>query len=202
MLTTINVTLAKANKCLNKIKTLAKSYDDSKLYFTYLPKNSDDYQTLLNDELTVFNKKLEIFKEIRDMKDIVYSKNTELGIDKILSSIQILENEKKVYQQYLKSTKSFGSFESPDTKDKLDLEYKKLVEDEEKKLQSSNNYYPTNILNKEYIVGIFSYKDIETKIKTISKQVEQLEGDRDKLNNLNYVNLTFSKETCEQLGLN
>jgi len=123
-------------------------------------------------------------KDLEKLKNDIFRINGEFGLDYILSEIEILSSHKLSLITLLKNSKG-----------KSDL---KLVENVFK------NYKEVIITGTTFdfpYLKTFSDDEINTEIKKISKKLNILEDERDKLNATKNIKIRVSKQTADLLGL-
>jgi|LakMenEpi03Aug12_release.lakeMendotaPanAssembly.Ray.scaffolds.fasta_scaffold97044_2 hypothetical protein len=200
----VDINLVKAQKYLSKLKELVSKTCQpvygSKVLVYNIPEflnlsnlfsSSSDVDDLKNKALDVKTQtEKDIFeyllmrKDLEKLKNDIFRINGEFGLDYILSEIEILSSHKLSLITLLKNSKG-----------KSDL---KLVENVFK------NYKEVIITGTTFdfpYLKTFSDDEINTEIKKISKKLNILEDERDKLNATKNIKIRVSKQTADLLGL-
>jgi hypothetical protein len=151
-------------------------------------------QALVNNELTTY---LTLSRELACLKDTLYSENSKKGVDKLLTDITQLETEKKIYEQILKSVTSSCVMSSELLNSLFDEELRNR-ERMENCIKEGLTY---NTPNTNTQVALFNQTDLETRIKNLRVQINNLEAKRNEINWSNKVTVTLNPATVEALGI-
>lgn len=193
--------LVKAQKLLSKLKShMDKNksgvFNDDN-YFYNISKNSISLHNANNEIIEKINKKNielrdnfvnfnRLMVEFYKFKNVVHKKNSEIGLDDILTNIEFLTSLKKLYENYQKHDDNLEEI----TEKHIEI----IRKDSETEIQYRSDY-------KNFDTSCFKIEDIKEKIKKINKELEELETKRDYLNSVNNVEINFSRYTCEILGI-
>ena len=198
----ISVSLHKANKFKHILKKLCDKQKVNQL------KEIVQVQYNANNPVTLETFKLQIdtkIKEARDeidtyirlkrdyriLKDLVFSANVNSRVSDILSQIEILEMVKNVYTSLLTKSVKPVNHHNQLTVD-IDSSYAALSREKE------NNYSYNN--NVTY--AVYNKPELKNKIQSISKKINELEDERDRINNNTSIQLNRLDDiTLEELGL-
>jgi hypothetical protein len=202
----IEINLVRAQKYLTKLKTFLDSSKDqygrvsqfnpeSMFHFEALLHGATSFENLkdsinekVNELKKDFQTRVNIMNDFKNLKDLVHSKNTETGLDRILSEIELnqkfIEFYKKMYMQ-CKSTPLLTN----DTLLSVYNDYRKSLENKSDFLFTAYNY------------RFYTNDELNNKIKELTKSNETLENKRDTINASTKINLIFSPDTLEILGL-
>jgi len=196
--------LVKAQKHLAKLKELVSKtcqpvYGSKVLVYNIpellnlsnLISSSLDANDLKNKALDVKTQtEKEIFeyilmrKDLEKLKNDIFRINGEFGLDYILSEIDILSSYKQSLTTLLKSSKGKSGLELVENVFK---NYKEVI------VTGTNFDFP--------YLKTFSDDEISNEIKKISKRLNTLEDERDKLNATKNIKIRISKHTADLLGL-
>ncbi|CAH6420998.1 Hypothetical protein KVN_LOCUS97 [uncultured virus] len=136
-----------------------------------------------------FFSRLQLKQDLNNLKLTVYRKNTEIGLDKILSKMDYLMEMKNLYQNMLLQLKK-DNFYNLDKMSSIFKNYNRKIENE------SNNSVSENIS-----VRVYEIEELHKNIKEICKNIEQLENERDKLNATTFIDIELSSVALETLGI-
>lgn len=200
--------LAKAQKYLDKLKNKlnlntinnrrnTNSYINNTKYFISLSEINnlisseeelkENYNKKINNVVLELESKLNLIKDYKNLKNTIYTENTKCGINNILTKIDLLEEEKNIYESFISSIKDDDVKFLSDNK--IGYLYEKL------KSLTENDLIDTIKLR------IFNLEKLKEKVKLINKELEDLENKRDRLNANTNITFTFYKETLNLIGL-
>jgi tetrahydromethanopterin S-methyltransferase subunit B len=162
---------------INQMAKLETYYDD---FSTRFEKAKDECRN-------EFENRLNVMRAHVVLKDIVHSKNTEVGLDATLSQIKLLTEERNLYKSMLDA--AGDNIQSADDLYGIYTNFKK-----ERDQQGDAPEQPNE-------VRFYEKPELNEKIKELTKQIEQLEDKRDTLNATTYIEVTFSTQIADVLGL-
>ena len=193
--------LVKAQKLLGKLKSYMDKNKNTVVnesnYFYNISKNSISLHNENKEIVDKINKKNNELREkfvdfnrlmieFYKFKNVIHKKNSEIGLDDILTDIDYFTGLKKIYENYVNHD------------DNLEEITEKHIEIIRKDSESENQYRSDY---KNFDTSCFNVEEMKEKIKKINKELEELETKRDHLNSLNTIEYKFSKFTCEILGI-
>jgi len=174
-------------------KNCIVSYMDTKSLFL-LSASQDEAVAKYNDESSKTKKQLEdiliVNREFAEMKDILYAENAKYGIDKILTNVAQLEQEKKILNDILKSISNAHGV------DDLERLYEKKLEDDKLEKEKENYYSRTNAN-----LSLFDTEELKKRVLAITKEITKLEERKNELNWSHKATLELHHQTAELLGL-
>lgn len=129
-----------------------------------------------------------VAKNLKELKELVYSTNASVGLSRVLSFMERLGEERSIYENIKKTYENDkSSYEST----QLSL----LMERFSKLSPESNDPVRTSSIR------VYDIKELDRKITQYTRDIEVLENERDRLNALTMIEFSFSTETIKILGL-
>lgn len=129
-----------------------------------------------------------VAKNLKELKELVYSTNASVGLSRVLSFMERLGEERSIYENIKKTYENDKSlYEST----QLSL----LMERFSKLSPESNDPVRTSTIR------VYDIKELDKKITQYTRDIEVLENERDRLNALTMIEFSFSNETIKILGL-
>lgn len=206
--------LSKAQKYLDKLANVAISNNNSRRVrrtrsnpldqniptyisveeVSQLAQNEDELRTRYEEKLkkiqTNLETKINVLHDYKNFKNMVYDTNSKVGLSKLLTTIDLLEEEKNIYEGIKNSIQG----QTLSNGDKIPDIYKKLTE-------SSKSYVSRDDSVERIRLSVFNPDEINKILKKIYQELESMENKRDKLNATIDVTFEFHPETLELLGL-
>jgi hypothetical protein len=200
--------LSKAQKYLDKLRSIATSewtqnrgkrrqqYSSSNSFKCYLTvselnnfsKTDEEFRAnfekMAQDNQKMVTSKLNLIRDYKNFKNMVYNQNANCGLSNVLTQIDLLEEERQIYESIKSNLDSYHPLGS----DKLSDVYSKL-----------GSYISTEM--KEIKFAVFNPTDVSERMKQINRELEALENKRDKLNANTSITFTFSQDTIDLIGL-
>lgn len=190
--------LTKAQKLLVKLKKYVDQLKNKEPEYFYsvgesviakyesvdniLAKLSTDRENLRD----TFKNNLTVTRDFFKLKTLVQTENALVGINVILSDIEYLQQLQKKYESY---KHEFGG--NVRVVNRADIEY--ILQECQKEERS----YSHTTIN----TSVFDKAEIESELKTISRQLDKLESKRDQLNATTNITIELSNTVSEYLGL-
>lgn len=169
-------TLSQAQKIIKKMKKeltlLTKDYGTLTIHNTILIKSNID--TIRNDNMKLENNFIKynlLSHNITLLRNKLYYMNGQIGLDNILSNIDLLTALKSQYVTMLKAQRTAASILHID-----ELTDKFMTE---LKLNNIAISYNNNLSN---TILFYNDKDLQEKVNLLSKEITALESKRDHLN--------------------
>jgi uncharacterized small protein (DUF1192 family) len=132
--------------------------------------------------------KLNLFRDHRMLKDTVYTINAKNGLSHILTKIDLLNDEKKIFEAAQTQLKSV-------THAREDLP--ELLKNIEKNKEILKNEWEIPSVN----LKLYSEKELDQLVTKLAQEIEALETERDKINAQTMISFEFSIESCKLLGI-
>lgn len=218
---TINENLIRAQKHMTKLKDSIDKFvvqpHGKKMKVKYVPDACLNLNTIClvapdvgafqnevvrktKDAQNEFYKYIKIVEDIENIKLAIHTKNTEVGINKILSKITHLSVIKNYYKSMLESIAQNNKPKDNNYRPDISTTYGPYSVGEVGSLYDKiKTADGQKIVN--YTVKIFEADELDSKLRNINKQIELLENDRDKLNATTNVEYQVSAESYSLLGL-
>lgn len=198
--------LTKAQKLLTKLKSYIdknrQKETDASSYFVQINDFilvQDKPDTILENInqragnlVDRLNNYITIYKDYCNFKTAIHSVNTLVKLDHLLTEIDCLQNTKKIYESLVTHADTI-----PNLKTIVSIDHIKFLHEETSNMTGQTSW-KTNVNN---FLSTFSMSELETKIKTINKELDSLETCRDHLNAVSKVLYVFSNVTNDILGL-
>lgn len=132
--------------------------------------------------------RLNILRDLRYLKDLVYTTNAKIGLSDILTKKSLLEEEKQIYEQVRNLCDSLNL-----TKSSLSVILSNYISEKEKE-EGGNSF--ANIQFR-----VYGQEELDDTIVDYVRQIEILDTERDKLNATTVIEFQFSPDTLKVLGL-
>ena len=142
------------------------------------------------ENIQQIDNRLNLIRDLKNLKESVYSTNSSIGLSKILTKIDILTEEKNLYIQIRDNLKSNKLTYNMDQAYNLFIDF----------ITDKNKEFDVEKYN-EINLRIFNVDDLEDKISDYTYQIEKLENERDKLNASTTISFEFSQDALKVLGL-
>jgi hypothetical protein len=193
--------LVKAQKLLSKLKSYMDKNKNTVInesnYFYNISKNTISLHNENKDIIEKINKKNSelrekfvdfnrLMVEFYKFKNVIHKKNSEIGLDDILTDIDYLTGLKKIYENYVNHDDNLEEI----TEKHIEI----IRKDSENEIQYRSDY-------KTFETSCFNLDEIKDKIKKINKELEELETQRDSKNAVVIVEIKFCDFTCDILGI-
>ena len=202
--TEMTFNLIKAQKILANMKKTFPSLATNNLSSFTISSSTLDNTISVNENFTniksIANKRIDKFytrfqfeHDMLTLKNLIFKKNSEIGMDKILSELDFLGALKREYSSLVEA----DTFKSKNITDFTEQHLQSLFDEIEKNKSSIKSHPGSESIN----LTILSNKNIEDMIKKISKQINHLENTRDSLNAITTVSALLSNSTIQLLGL-
>ncbi len=146
---------------------------------------------LVKESIDVVETKMIIMKDYKNFKNKVYTLNAKSGLSDVLTQIDLLQEEKNIYDQ-IKSNMENITYLS---ETKLGELYNKVKATTEKSYYSSSNEFV------DLKLKIFNLDELKEKLKKINIELEELETKRDQLNAGSIIEFNFHQKTLDLLGI-
>lgn len=130
--------------------------------------------------------KLDMLRDLKNLKELVYSTNAKIGLSAILTQIDLLNEEKKIFENA--RTQCNNIMYDKNNMQKLFTNYSKA--------QENDDY---NLVNAQ--IKLYSDQDLNEIIVDYTRKIEKLENERDKLNATTFVEFNFTFESSKILGI-
>jgi hypothetical protein len=151
----------------------------------------NNYNKLVKESIDVVETKMIIMKDYKNFKNKVYTLNAKSGLSDVLTQIDLLQEEKNIYDQ-IKSNMENITYLS---ETKLGELYNKVKATTEKSYYSSSNEFV------DLKLKIFNLDELKEKLKKINIELEELETKRDQLNAGSIIEFNFHQKTLDLLGI-
>jgi len=168
----------KSTVALSQVTSVTVEYDDAK---------SELFKLIGNAEKEL-DSRLNIGKDLKELKELVYTTNATVGLSKLLSEMERLGEERNYYETIKSSYETSNSL--------YDVTYLSGLLDRYTKIGPESNDPVKNAT-----IRVYSHKFLEDKITDYTKKIEELENKRDKLNATTDVEFEFHTESLKILGL-
>jgi len=191
----VTLRLTKSQKCMDKLKNELKNLQNCSGFVPLqnIKKSAPTSENfvkrsneLVQNQRDTFKRNLLLQNDLANLKDTVYTKNHELGLDKILTRSTLVNSYIKLLQQLVKSME--GSYKY--TSDELQGLFTK--QDSE-----SVSMYNNTVINH----AAFDSNQIKDELATLLIEADNLEDKRDGLNARHKITLKPSTITIDFLGL-
>lgn len=197
--------LVRAHKYLEKLKSTLKSPKTSRytLPVAYQPKVLVNFYNLAlvsklisiygnfqkeSEELkSAIEDRINVMKDLKNLKELVYSTNASSGLSKILTTMDILNEERNTYNLVRESINNGN-----------------MIYDSDKLNDLFNNFNTEKAEGDKFnqiSIRIYEPKEVKSKIMELTNQIEKLENERDKLNATTTITFPFSQSSLRILGL-
>ncbi len=130
--------------------------------------------------------KLDMLRDLKNLKELVYSTNAKIGLSAILTQIDLLNEEKKIFENARAQCNNV--MYDKNNMQKLFTNYSKA--------QENDDY---NLVNAQ--IKLYSDQDLNEIIVDYTRKIEKLENERDKLNATTFVEFNFTFESSKILGI-
>lgn len=176
------ITVLSPNYTLFDVSNLAKIYNSE----NFIKNVNENANKIKNDRITSRN----ISYDITRIKNSVHKKNSQCGIDDVLSSIDFLNAELSNWKTIEKNIKKNITYY--ELAFDLKLAFDKAISD------STNGNTP---LIPQMTTSSYSENEVKEKIKTINEAINKLEIKRDQLNINITIKVLISEYTKNVLGV-
>lgn len=206
-------TLNKLHRSIDELRTyVTKTSVYSLTNFNYSPQEFVDPSTfeetksraekMLEAESTNLTGHYALFDDLATMESALFNANVESGLSAILSKIKYVTQKRKMVTDH--KTQLSAALQNPYdntycTRDNLEQNFATVQAslNVTKSAPQWNGVYPA----KRIYLALSSLDDYDSNIKTLTKQLAELEAKRDYLNATTSVSVPLSKKAVEVLGL-
>lgn len=147
----------------------------------------ENYNKMVNNIREGLTQKIHITQDYKNFKNAVYTLNANCGLSKILTQIDLLNEEKNVYSE-IKSQIQSENFMPESKLSDLAL------------IINNDSYHSSDSIN-NLKMKVYDLETIDNKLKQIHRSLEELENSRDKINANTTITFEFHQESLDLLGI-
>lgn len=172
-----------STKVVVNFNNLVETSTNEQKVFELFNKNTQNS----NNEL---QSKLNVLRDLKNLKEHIYTTNAKIGLSQVLTQIDLLTEERKLYEDIKNRCQSVNY-----TKDNL----QDILNNYNKSKETPTNEFNDTLLSVQF--KLYSDSDLEDTIVKYTQELTKLEDKRDTLNATTKVKFTFSRDSCKILGI-
>lgn len=205
---TVTVTLNKAQKLLDRLKTKCKTFggpdsgfphmaprNDNSISVNYTHQGAADMEAELvaktAEKRKYYEDYFDILTDVTNVHDALFFGNTQYGVSKVLNQIADQKKIKAVWEQLLGGTTTIKADAEYISAENLE-DYYNLQCERQKTLAVSSFTVRREVFSKE---------ELDRAIDECTRRINLLEDERDQLNHTNTVDIVLSNAGAKLLGM-